>query len=267
MAAPGAPPTSALVRRQTPEERELDKKKAELAALSIKLIQAELDLATLEGELGAFERRYVRIVGVRYAELDGIEVQIAEALARQNPRDTASQAKASQARAQAEESAKASDAAKEPGPPEKFVASAALRQLYREVAKRIHPDLASDDADRARRTQMMAEANRAYELGDEARLRAILDTWEQSPEAVKGDGPGSELVRLIRQIAQIEDRLCAVEAGIEQLKKCDLYQLKQKVEEAEAKGHHLLDEMVKRLDGQIADARRRLAETLKGDAA
>jgi hypothetical protein len=266
MAAPGAPSTTALTRRQTPEERELEKKKAELAALSVKLIQAELDLATLEGELRAFERRYVRIVGVRYAELDGIDAQIAEALARQKPRDAASQAKASQARAQAEESAKASEAAKEPGPPEKFVASDALKQLYREVAKRVHPDLATDDTDRARRTRMMAEANRAYEMGDEARLRAILDTWEQSPEAVKGNGPGSELVRLIRQIAQVEERLCAVEVEIDQLKECDLHQLKRKVEEAEAKGHHLLEEMAKRLDGQIADARRRMAEILKGAA-
>jgi hypothetical protein len=47
----------------------------------------------------------------------------------------------------------------------------------------------------------MAEANRAYEEGDEERLRVILQEWEGSPESVKGDGPGAELVRVIRKIA------------------------------------------------------------------
>ena len=46
-----------------------------------------------------------------------------------------------------------------------------MKRLYREVAKRIHPDLTSDRADRAKRQQLMAEANEAYERGDEARLQ------------------------------------------------------------------------------------------------
>ena len=74
-----------IIRSQTPEERELEKKKAELAALEIELIQREIDLATLRAELTDFESRYLRTVGVLYAELDDIEAQIAEAQARRNP--------------------------------------------------------------------------------------------------------------------------------------------------------------------------------------
>ena len=64
---------SNITRTQTPEERELAAKNADLAALEILLAQRELDLVTLQGVLHAFEARYVRIVGTRYAELDSTE--------------------------------------------------------------------------------------------------------------------------------------------------------------------------------------------------
>ena len=70
-----------LTKWQTPEEQELSRKLAELATLEATLAQRELDLATLQAELHAFERRYLRTAGARYAELDEIEAQIAEALA------------------------------------------------------------------------------------------------------------------------------------------------------------------------------------------
>jgi hypothetical protein len=59
--------------RETPEERELKTKKAVLAALETELAQRKLDLATLRLELHAFEQRYLRIVGVKFAEIDELE--------------------------------------------------------------------------------------------------------------------------------------------------------------------------------------------------
>jgi chromosome segregation ATPase len=109
----------------------------------------------------------------------------------------------------------------------------------------------------------MAEANRAYEEGDEERLRVILQEWESSPEAVKGEGAGADLVRVIRKIAQAEERLRAIEIEVSQLKESDLYKLKTKVEEAEKEKRDLLAEMAKQLDKQIADARERLDEIKK----
>jgi multidrug efflux pump subunit AcrA (membrane-fusion protein) len=70
--------TTGIARKQTPEELELEKKKSELSALEAELSQRELELATAQAELHTFERRYLRVVGVRYAELDDIEAQIAE---------------------------------------------------------------------------------------------------------------------------------------------------------------------------------------------
>lgn len=247
-----------ITRRQTPEEKELNKKLSELTALEAELAQRELDLATLQAELHSFENRYLRVIGVRYAELDEIEARIAEGLAGLNPKDTKAKEKAAEARAQAQESAQATGNIQEQKESIKFKPSENLKKLYRELAKRIHPDLATDEDERARRQQLMAEANRAYEDGDEERLEAILREWENSPESVKGEGVGTDLVRIIRKIAQVEERFRTIEIEITQLKESDLYKLKLKVEEAEKQGQDLLAEMAKQLDKQISDARKRL---------
>jgi len=252
------------VRRQTPEERELEKKRAELAAPEAKLAQRELDLATLKAELHVFERRYLHVAGARYAELDEIMAQIAEAEARRNPKDEKAQERAAEARAQAEESAQAAGSTHEQQePPRKFKPSDALKKLFRELAKLIHPDYATDEKERERRHRIMAEANQAYEDGDEERLRALLHDWESSPESVEGEGLGAELIRIIRKIAQVEERLSAIEAEIKELKASELYQLKTKVEEVEGDGRDLLAEMAAQVDEEIAEARERLEALLQ----
>jgi hypothetical protein len=244
-----------IIRNQTPEERELEKKQAELAMLEAELIQLELDLVTLRAELTAFESRYLMTVGVLYAELDEIEAQIAEAQAGRRPKDSKVQEQAGRARAQAQESAKVASAVVEPKPQP----TESLKKLFREVAKRIHPDLAANDVDRLRRQKLMAEANVAYENGDEARLRSILADWESGPEAIEGEGVGTELIRVIRKIAQIQRRLAEIEAKDQQLRASDLYQLKAKVDQAELRGRNQLKEMASQVAHQITDAKRRLA--------
>ena len=100
--------------RSTPEGQELGKKLEELALLEAELIQRELDLATLRAELAEFESRYLRTVGVLYAELDEIEAQIAEAQASRKPSDFKAQAQAGRARPQAQESSETARAIAEP---------------------------------------------------------------------------------------------------------------------------------------------------------
>jgi hypothetical protein len=250
----------------SPEAKELQKKKVELASLEARLAERELDLATLQAELHRFEGTYLRIVGARLAELDEIEAQIAEAGSRKKPGDPEAHERASQARAQAQESARAVESEQQAGKREPFAPSETLKRLYREVAKRIHPDLATDERERKRRHELMSEANRAYEEGDEARLEAILRDWESSPESVKGDGPGAELVRVIRKIAQVEDRLKAIDGEIARLEESDLYRLKREVDQAKKEGRDLLVEMAARVNRQVAEARGRL-RTVTGRAA
>ena len=93
-----------IVKRETPEERELRKKLTELTKIEGRWGEKELELATFRAELNAFEAIYMRIVGAKYAELDEIEAKIAEAKLRENPSDKIAQEEATQARARAEES-------------------------------------------------------------------------------------------------------------------------------------------------------------------
>lgn len=199
------------VQRLKPEEEELDRKRAELAQLEARLAERELELTTFRVQLAGLERRYVNTVGRRYAELDQLKAEIAEFSARLRPGDNVAQAQAAARRARADETARAVGDVGEAAPTRPFNPPDSLKKLYREAAKAIHPDLATDDAERARRQKIMAEVNDAYAEGDEERLRAILRHWEASPESVKGEGAAAELVRTIRKIAQAQHRLRAIE--------------------------------------------------------
>lgn len=240
-----------------PEDQELARKQQEQAALEAELAERELRSANLRAELGAFERRYLHFVGLKYAELDELKAQVAERLAAEQPANERAQRVAREARARANETAQAAgEKAREE--PRSFRASPEIKRLYRDVAKRIHPDLTSDRADRAKRQQLMADANQAYECGDEARLAAILDVYECSPEAVEGEGPGAELVRVIRRISLARGRLSEIEAELQELCRSDLYQLKSRLDEAEQQGRDVLKEMIEKVAEQIEQAKRRL---------
>jgi DnaJ-domain-containing protein 1 len=218
-----------IIRRLTPEEEEVEKKRADLAALETELAQRELDLATLHAELHAFERKYQQVIGIRYAELDRIEAQITEYMAYlESSQD--------------------------------FRPSDSLKKLYREVAKQVHPDLATDEVDRARRQELMATANQAYEDADEERLREILHKWQSSPESVKGEGIGAELIRLLRQISQSRERLKAIEQEAKAVEKTDLYLLRDQVIASEQIGHDLFSKMALQLDQKISAAQKSLED-------
>src|SRR6185437_2178462 len=128
-----------------------------------------------------------------------------------------------------------------------------LRILYRHAAKRLHPDLAGNDEERSSRERLMTEVNQAYEEADEERIRAVLDSWEASPESVVGNDVVGQLVRVIRQIARVRARLQAVTHEMDLLAHIELYLLKQEVDEAEKRGRNLLAEMACGLDTQILD--------------
>jgi hypothetical protein len=253
--------TQAIFRSKTPEEDELDKKLAELTLLESELAQRELDLVTLKAELQAFELKYLRVVGVRIAKLDEIEAQIAEIIAKMRPEDEIVVKEARQARSQASESAQAAGAAQEHEKArEEFKPSDSLKAVYREAAKRFHPDLATGENDRVRRTQQMVAVNAAYSAGDEDALRKMLRDWEDSPDNVSGDDVGANLIRTIRKISMVNRRLAEMAAEIELLKQSDISKLRVEVQGAESKERDILQEMAEHLDAQIAAQQKRMEE-------
>jgi hypothetical protein len=248
---------TADTRPATPEDQELARKLEEQAALEIDLADRELRSANLRAELAAFERQYLHFVGSRYAELDEWKARLAERMVREQPGNERAQQAARQARARADETRNVAGEKCE-HEPRSFQASSELKRLYRDVARRIHPDLTSDRDDRARRQSLMADANQAYELGDERRLEKILTAYEHSPEAFHGEGPGAELIRAIRRVSQVRGRLGEIEAELQGLLRSDLHQLKMRVDEAEKSGHNVLQDMIVKVDEQIDLAKERL---------
>lgn len=128
----------------------------------------QLELALLRAHLHTFERRFYRALGPRYVELDEARAQAAKLRSRFVPAaHRESLAARDQARVSAQEYA---HALSQPAPdPDK------LRRLHHDLARHFHPDLASDQARRLVREQLMTEVNLAYHEGDLRRLE-ILET-------------------------------------------------------------------------------------------
>lgn len=241
-----------IIRQLTPEEEELAAKREELARLETELADRELTLASLKVELAAFEGLYLRRVGVLYAELDEWNARLAELLAEQAGTSEARTA-ATEARSQAEESRSAAHS--ESAEVQPFMPSPELKGLYREAAKRAHPDTATDEADRARRERLMKEVNAAYAAGDEDALRRILAGLENSPDKVQGSGVGADLVRVLRQLRQVRNRIAAIELESAKISETDIAKLKAKADQWETEGRDLLADMATTVQGRVNVAR------------
>jgi len=247
--------------KRTPEDREVAAKKLELARLEAELAERELDLITLEVELNEFEQLYLRRVGVLYAELDELNARIAEANAKASPNDEYAQNAASEARAQADKTARETESVKDVEAQEKFKPSDSLKKLYRELARLLHPDLVLDQKEKSRRHELMAKANKAYAEGDEDLLLRMLAAQQNNADEIIGDGIGAELIRLIRQIARAEDRLREIDRKFSSLKESDISRLKQEVDEAETNGRDLLSELAAKVEERIVGARQRINQS------
>lgn len=207
--------------------------------------RVEVDRA--KGDIATFKVRYRREVGELHEQLEELELQIAELELGEIEKRLEQEAAAPNE----------PEGGQDAGPAPKYT-SDAVRRLFRDVAKAIHPDLAGDAVARDRRHALMIEANRAYALGDEERLRWILQAWERSPEAVQGDDVEATKLRLERRIAQVEEHLQALTGELAELQDSPLWKLKAMVDESAAKGKDLVQDTVRRLRRDIMAARNRL---------
>jgi chromosome segregation ATPase len=253
--------TTELVHRLSPEEEELAAKREELARLEAELADRELDLASLKAELAAFEGLYLRCVGVLYAELDEWNARLAELHAEQaGTPDARTEADARRSQAQESYSAAHGEAAEV----QPFAPSLELKSLYREAAKKVHPDTATDERDRARRERIMKEVNAAYAADDEDALRRILVDLENSPDAVQGSGIGADLVRILRQLRQVRNRIETLDQEISILLRSDTAKLKAKAEAASADGRDLLQEMATSIKVRVEEVQRTVHGASRG---
>lgn len=228
-----------------------DAQRDELALLTQELADLELELATAQAEIADFTRRYHRMIGARMAELDALRAELAARRAAADPENLEAATAATSAQARAEESRRQSDRFSELSPEDlrPFAPSVDLKKLYRHLAQKIHPDRAANEHDRAWRTQLMSEANRAYRAGDEKSLRELFALWQE------GARPAPAGNDLPNQIERLKRRIVEIETELKRLFGSRLYELFIAEGIARRTGRDLLQEMAERLDADIAAVR------------
>jgi hypothetical protein len=232
-----SPKPAAIVRRPTPADAELLLRRAELTTLRAELHTREASLDHLRAQLNSFEGRYIRQVGVLYIQLDDWQDRIAQL---NNPTQP-----------------EAPEPELTPDNPEPDPAALNLKALFREVAKRIHPDRARDPRDEQRRTHLMAQANAALLREDAGLLQRMFHGYDPSTNSGDDLTLTAQLERLTQQIAQSKQDILNIDAAIEALTHSEMALLQARTLRAATHGRDLLAEHAARVKGSIGIAMRR----------
>ena len=247
---------SEITLQPSPNAAALAAHRERLAAVRAALADREADIAQTRSQLKVFEQRYLQRVGVLYAELDEIAARITEREVDLYDSDSARR-RAQEARQRARETHEAAFGAEQEH--QEFDPSPSLKTLFREVARRIHPDFASDEAEEKHFTLLMTRANQAYSRGDAETLQRLLDDHLEV-NAVTGPDESDAviLLRLARQIQHAERDIAALDRERDTMLASEIGQLYSDAESATNEGRDLLAELAATLRERIADAQYRL---------
>lgn len=239
---------------------ELSRLRAEIEVLGQELAEMELELATAQGELAVFSMRYHSLIAGRMAKLDRIQAALAQSRMQHTPEDQTLRMDARKAdvrarQSQHEHAEYARHEAGEGHAQQVFSPSNNLKKRFRQLAQKIHPDRASDEADRVWRTRLMSEANRAYRAGDINGIEEVFVLWMEGREGVRRRPtdalPPTASTVSAAEVARIRQRLAAIAVELDRLYGSKLYELFAAARIAERQGRDLLQEMAQRLDSQI----------------
>jgi hypothetical protein len=222
-------------------ERTIAELEQELRALRARLAADERSLDAIRNRIQQFQARYRATVGDRFELLKRLQAALGEAGIETATEAPAPRPPLDQPRA-----------ARPPGHGE-------FERLYRDLARRVHPDLARDPDERHLRTRVMAELNSARETLDFERVRKLGERWDLRPDVDTLDDGVAAGERLLVAIERVQARLTAVAADLTRLRTSNLHVLMEIVEAQQRAGVDVLGETAADLDAQIAAARSRMA--------
>ncbi|MEV0317433.1 J domain-containing protein [Streptomyces sp. NPDC050658] len=236
------------------------------------LIEYEIAVETFRVEVENFSRLHHQKLGPMYARLDELDAEIAEAQAARSG-DPEDRRRAEEARARVmpmpgveelfhgwmdgeglypEAAAMLTDQSVRP--PQRVRPSDEARKLYRELARKAHPDLAQDDQERSRRDEFITRVNAAYARGDEALLRELSEEWAAGPvPEERAPSPSEVLYARLEWLAQRKELLAVVARELEEGAIGSMLRM------APDDPDRLLDEIAEQLLAQVAEREAELA--------
>jgi hypothetical protein len=113
---------------------------------------------------------------------------------------------------------------------------AAAKRLYRELARRFHPDLAAGSAERAYMTAIMSSINIAYEREDVAALHNLAGEMDPTAVAELAAIDNLQLRKQREQLLKIQRRQRKIQQQYQALRQDNVAKLWRKVQRLEAEG-------------------------------
>ena len=237
---------SELIVRSADEQSLLAQKRAELQQWQVRLASSEPALTNLKASMRVFEQRYLQVIGGRYHELAEVEGEIAKIQGLSFDDEDLLDG--------------ASLADDEVGCGQNRLHADRVKKLYREFARKFHPDLAAGEDARLHCTQLMVEANRAYASGSVEALASLIEAGKLQDDLLIGS---PELIVHTRRVQEIKAQVIQHETEIEELTSSEMYRLQRRVEQSDALGMDLFADLLMQVERQIKKARNRL-EALQG---
>jgi len=227
-----------------------DAPEATAERLRDRLAELEVEHATLRSELAAFESDYLRQVGYVDVQVQELEARILAIVAvRSGAVEDVAAADAAEQRFRETTTALQSIPAPAGPPP-----TDDLKSLFRDAAKRMHPDLVPDEAGRAHAEAFMKRLNQAYKKGDAEAIGNLVRQWETSPFAsARPVGSGNAAPALQAAVTHAEQRLA-------EARDSDLARLMEQSFAASMGGRDLLAELRQDAEAALGRARARLAQ-------
>ena len=132
------------------------------------------------------------------------------------------------------------------------------RRLYRDLAKRFHPDLARSEEERAERARTMQRVNAVFQERDLAALRSLTRESEFTDPAFEAKLIGEKLVWAIREVARLDDLIAAIEEDLVAIRATDTYALWQRQRDGEA----VIENLSADISSELSQKRDLLAELI-----
>jgi hypothetical protein len=265
----------AIVRVQTPEEREYTRYLGEIEERQRRVADLRTDLQLLKDKLGRFNAEYHTRVGMLFIELDKVQLSIREYEHRidrlrsdsdvdPNELEGETRARFTEEREsihQDEEETREYERTyweDQQSPELDQLSEARLKSLFRELAKRFHPDLARTNTERQQRETMMKCVNAAFHARDIGALEGIGAETAFADPAFDARPIGEKLVWAIREVSRLDGLIASIIEERDGLLASELGELWQRQEA----GENVIERLERVAKRDLELAQQRLQEVI-----